>query len=1486
MNSTVSCRSARRATWRILWAWVVAVCGSQCGAAALDDQAVALPAGVHAAWDLESADRQSTATRERVCINGLWQWQPAQEPATEPPRAGWGYFKVPGCWPGISDYMQKDCQTVFPHPSWQKQRLGAVTAAWYQREMMVPAAWTDRRIVLHAECVNSFAAVFIDGRQVGELRYPGGELDVSRACRPGARHVLSMCVVAMPLKGVLVSYHDTASARQVEGRVDRRGLCGDVYLWSTPAGPRLGPVNVTTSVRDWSIRVEADLAGLADDTPYTLQVRIADGSHTVREFTGEPFRAGQLRDGRLTVTAPWQPDKLWDVPTPENMYDLHASLCDAHGTVLDAALPTRFGFREFWIEGRDFYLNGTRIFLSSVPLDNAQVGAAWASYAGARESMLRLASFGINFVYTHNYGCEPGAHLSFEEILRAADDVGMLVALSQPHFSHYDWSSPDAEQANGYARHAAFYAGVARNHPSVIAYATSHNATGYGEDMNPDLIDGLQDRRSEWAERNVRQALRAEAIIRRLDDSRIVYHHASGNLGAMHTSNFYANFVPVQEMSDWFEHWSTHGVKPLFTCEYTVPFPWDWTMYRGWYRGKREFGSAVVPWEFCVAEWNAQFVGERAYQISDAEKVNLRWEARQFREGRRWHRWDYPHQVGSNDFAERYEIYAMYFAHNWPAFRTWEMSANSPWNHAHYWTLRPGVDRGRQQLAVDWQRLQRPGFSPDYLEDRYETMELAYERADWIPTVAAQTLMRYNRPLLAYIAGRSGAFTSQDHIFYPGETVEKQLIAINNSRRTVRCRWEWSLALPDPCAGTCEVTLPTGQQDRTALRFELPAQLAAGSYELNATGRFSTGETQRDTFLVHVLPRPAPQQAGPRLAVFDPAGETLQLLDTLGIACTQVGSDADLSAADILVVGKHALTVQGAAPDITRVRDGLKVVMFEQTPDVLEKRFGFRVATYGLRQVFRRVPDHPALAGLDEQHLRDWRGVATNVPPRLAYLATSQFSDAPTVRWCGIPVARAWRCGQRGAVASALIEKPACGDFLPILDGGYGLQYGALIEYREGQGMVLFCQMDVTGRDEREPAAEILVRNLCRYVSAWEPPARRAAVYVGDPAWRRHLESAGIPLKAQGADALTSAEVLIVGPGGGPQLAADAASIGRFLDAGGHLLALGLEQQEAGAFLPLRVSTRQAEHIATYFEPPAADSLLAGVSPADLHNPAPCAFPLVSAPAGSGVRAVGDGVLAVGDRLQVVFCQLPPDRIDPALGRRDAPQHNLKRTYRHTCFLLARLLGNMGVAGATPLLARFSAPVVEDAADSLVRNGDFSADDDGDGMADQWLFSSDGVRATCRREPLGAGADAWCVALDCPAGQRAGGNAPSTMLAQHDLPVRKGQWYRISFRARAEQLAAKTVTMTIANTANWQSLFDYQRFEVGDAWQRFDFEVQANDTALQGTRFQIWYSGVGRLWISDVRVAVMADPTQGRWQEGLYLDLPEEWDDPYRFFRW
>ena len=102
------------------------------------------------------------------------------------------------------------------------------------------------------------------------------------------------------------------------------------------------------------------------------------------------------------------------------------------------------------------------------------------------------------------------------------------------------------------------------------------------------------------------------------------------------------------------------------------------------------------------------------------------------------------------------------------------------------------------------------------------------------------------------------------------------------------------------------------------------------------------------------------------------------------------------------------------------------------------------------------------------------------------------------------------------------------------------------------------------------------------------------------------------------------------GPGGGQEAGGHAAAIGDWLKAGGSLLAIGLDEAEANAFLPLKVRMKKAEHIAAFFEPVGKDSLLAGIGPADVHNRDPRELPLVS----GGATVVGDGVLAKSRRRQ------------------------------------------------------------------------------------------------------------------------------------------------------------------------------------------------------------------------------------------------------------
>jgi hypothetical protein len=61
----------------------------------------------------------------------------------------------------------------------------------------------------------------------------------------------------------------------------------------------------------------------------------------------------------------------------------------------------------------------------------------------------------------------------------------------------------------------------------------------------------------------------------------------------------------------------------------------------------------------------------------------------------------------------------------------------------------------------------------------------------------------------------------------------------------------------------------------------------------------------------------------------------------------------------------------------------------------------------------------------------------------------------------------------------------------------------------------------------------------------------------------------------------------------------------------------------------------------------------------------------------------------------------------------------LRRTFGRTPFAVSRLLGNLGVSDSTPLLERFGEPVGAAKGPSVVRNGDFSADANGNGLADE-----------------------------------------------------------------------------------------------------------------------------------------------------------------------
>ena len=87
--------------------------------------------------------------------------------------------------------------------------------------------------------------------------------------------------------------------------------------------------------------------------------------------------------------------------------------------------------------------------------------------------------------------------------------------------------------------------------------------------------------------------------------------------------------------------------------------------------------------------------------------------------------------------------------------------------------------------------------------------------------------------------------------------------------------------------------------------------------------------------------------------------------------------------------------------------------------------------------------------------------------------------------------------------------------------------------------------------------------------------------------------------------------------------------------------------------------------------------------------------------------------------------------------------------------------------------------------------------------------------------------------------------------------------------------------------APWQ-IGDTKQWNIKKTYRRSSFlvtRVLANLGVTTSTPILDRFHKPADLALADA-TGSESELNQPRWREGLYLDQPEEWDDPYRFFRW
>ena len=67
------------------------------------------------------------------------------------------------------------------------------------------------------------------------------------------------------------------------------------------------------------------LAALGDGQQCRLRGQVMDGGRQVKAIESGLFSASGLRDGRLKFSSRWQPEKLWDLHTPQQLSLIHIS---------------------------------------------------------------------------------------------------------------------------------------------------------------------------------------------------------------------------------------------------------------------------------------------------------------------------------------------------------------------------------------------------------------------------------------------------------------------------------------------------------------------------------------------------------------------------------------------------------------------------------------------------------------------------------------------------------------------------------------------------------------------------------------------------------------------------------------------------------------------------------------------------------------------------------------------------------------------------------------------------------------------------------------------------------------------------------------------------------------------------------------------------------------------------------------------------------
>ncbi len=441
---------------------------------------------------LQAESVPSSTMREKICLNGVWNFKGEGTSETEIPKTGWSKIRVPSTWIGHGSGLITIEKGNSPH-------------VWFSRTIFIPASWNDgRRIKLKFLALDWAHAIYVNGKLID--RYKSMRLcfdvDITSAVKFGQDNDLAVWV-------------------QRNGDKDiEAGIIRSVYLVTVPA-IHVEYSHVLPSVEKMTLTVRTRVKN--EDTvkrSVTVQPVVNDNGKTVLTLPAKTIDLAPGQSVEVETASAWKDPVIWGFGIYGKPYLYHLRTQLSGPSVADVQYD-RFGFREFKIKGPKFYLNGKHFFIKGDLISRAWPVTENPDYLATYYQVMRSANMNFQRLHSH-WPNNFDSHYWYE----VGDELGHLVE-AQMHSGN--WSKPDDPE---FIALWTSYVNENFNHPSLVMWCPDNEGIRPEPDRINESIKGMP----KW--NNFARHLR------KLDPTRVLdFHHgcslyAGVKLGVFDKENY------------------------------------------------------------------------------------------------------------------------------------------------------------------------------------------------------------------------------------------------------------------------------------------------------------------------------------------------------------------------------------------------------------------------------------------------------------------------------------------------------------------------------------------------------------------------------------------------------------------------------------------------------------------------------------------------------------------------------------------------------------------------------------------------------------------------------------------------------------------------------------------------------------------------------------------------------------------------------------